>query len=191
MGLTAHVEPLVISIILIFNAIVGVRQESNATAALEALKELQSEHARVLQNGKTQSVNSNELVTGDIVEVRVGDRVPVDIRVLNLTTTQLRVGQVQFTGESQSFNKDVDIPTCKENVIQSDTNMLFATTVAVNGIDGMLCQTDLATEIVILQQAVQDAGSEEESTPLKKKLDEIVLRHWGFIVLIYCPTSLA
>jgi Ca2+-transporting ATPase len=173
MGLTAYVEPLVILIILILNAIVGVWQESNATAALEALKELQSEHARVLRNGKMQTVNSSELVPGDIVEVRVGDRVPADIRVLHLTTTQLRVDQAQLTGESQSVNKDVDIPTCQENVIQSRTNMLFATTVVVNGIGrGMVCQTGMATEIGKIQQAVQDAGAEEESTPLKKKLDE-------------------
>jgi len=174
MGITAYVEPLVILIILILNAIVGVWQESNAEAALEALKELQSEHARVLRNGKMQTVASSELVPGDIVEVRVGDRVPADIRLLELTTTQLRVDQAQLTGESASVNKDIDIPkNTNENVIQAKTNMLFATTVVVNGIGrGMVVQTGMKTEIGKIQKAVQDASAEEESTPLKKKLDE-------------------
>ncbi len=51
-GIRAYIEPLVIILILILNAAVGVWQESNAEAALDALKDLQGETARVIRGGK-------------------------------------------------------------------------------------------------------------------------------------------
>eukprot|EP00967_Tisochrysis_lutea_P040664 scaffold48904_cov18-Tisochrysis_lutea.AAC.1 len=51
-GLRAYVEPFVILLILFLNAAVGVWQESRSEAALEALKELQGEHAKVIREGK-------------------------------------------------------------------------------------------------------------------------------------------
>jgi len=54
-GLRAYVEPFVILLILFLNAAVGVWQESRSEAALEALKELQGEHAKVIREGKMVS----------------------------------------------------------------------------------------------------------------------------------------
>ncbi|KAL3786711.1 hypothetical protein ACHAWO_006154 [Cyclotella atomus] len=174
-GILAYVEPIVILIILILNAIVGVWQESNAEAALEALKELQSETARVLRDGKMSTINSRELLPGDVIEVKVGDRVPADARVIELKTTSLRIDQSQLTGESQSVAKDVVAPCVKEEdlVVQAKTNVLFATTTVVGGIArGVVTDIGMATEIGKIQLAVQGAAEDEEDTPLKKKLDE-------------------
>ena len=68
-------EPLVIFMILILNAVIGVWQENNAEKALEALKEIQSEHATVISDGsKVSKLPAKELVLGDIVELKVGDK---------------------------------------------------------------------------------------------------------------------
>mmetsp|Transcript_15870 Transcript_15870/g.28793 ORF Transcript_15870/g.28793 Transcript_15870/m.28793 type:complete len:1046 (+) Transcript_15870:117-3254(+) len=174
-GILAYIEPIVILVILILNAMVGVWQEANAEAALEALKELQSETARVLRNGKMGTINSRELVPGDIIEVKVGDRVPADTRVMELKTTSLRIDQSQLTGESQSVAKDPAPPTCADDelVVQAKTNIMFATTTVVGGMArGVVTETGMQTEIGKIQSAVQEAAEDEEDTPLKKKIDE-------------------
>ncbi|KAJ4981889.1 hypothetical protein NE237_032726 [Protea cynaroides] len=66
---------------------------------LEALKEIQSV---VIREGKRIA---KDLVPGDIVELRVGDKVPADLRVLNLISSTVRVEQGSLTGENEAVNK--------------------------------------------------------------------------------------
>lgn len=173
MEITAFVEPLVIFLILIVNAIVGVWQENNAEKALEALKEIQSETATVRRDGKlVPSLPAKELVPGDIVELRVGDKVPADMRVLKLISSTVRVEQGSLTGESLAVNKThhkVDL----DADIQGKECMVFAGTTVVNG--SCVClvtQTGMNTEIGKVHTQIHEASQNEDDTPLKKKLNE-------------------
>lgn len=173
-GDAAYIEPIVILAILIINAFVGVWQESNAEAALEALKDLQPETARCLRDGVTISIPARELVPGDIVEIHSGDRCPADIRVVSIKTSTLQMEQSQLTGESESVEKFFDaLPMSAETVIQAKTNIAFAATTVVSGTaTGVVIKIGMKTEIGVIQQSVQEAAEEAELTPLKKKLDE-------------------
>lgn len=105
-GITAFVEPFVILLILIINAIIGVWQENNAANALKALKEMQSENARCIRDGKlNHNLPAAHLVPGDIIQIQVGDKVPADCRLLKLKTTTLRVEESALTGESKTIMK--------------------------------------------------------------------------------------
>ncbi|KAJ4833992.1 Calcium-transporting ATPase 4, endoplasmic reticulum-type [Turnera subulata] len=173
MEITAFVEPLVIFLILIVNAIVGIWQESNAEKALEALKEIQSEQATVIREGKKiSSLPAKELVPGDIVELRVGDKVPADMRVLSLISSTVRVEQGSLTGESEAVSKTVKA-VAEHTDIQGKKCMVFAGTTVVNGhCICLVTQTGMNTEIGKVHSQIHEASQNEEDTPLKKKLNE-------------------
>lgn len=173
-GVTAYVEPLVILSILVLNACVGVWQESNAEKALEALKDMQSETAKVIRDGEVISdLPARELVPGDIVELRVGDKAPADMRVIKLQTSTLRVEQASLTGESMAVLKSyhhVEFDDCE---LQGKESMVFAGTTVVNGSSlNLVVSTGMNTEIGKIQEQITAASQEEDDTPLKKKLDE-------------------
>ncbi|CAH9135415.1 unnamed protein product [Cuscuta epithymum] len=171
--ITAFVEPLVIFLILIVNAIVGVWQENNAEKALEALKEIQSDHATVIREGnKISGFPAKELVPGDIVELKVGDKVPADMRVIHLISSTLRLEQGSLTGESEAVSKTTKVVP-EEVDIQGKKCMVFSGTTVVNGhCICLVTQTGMATEIGHVHSQIREATQSEEDTPLKKKLNE-------------------
>ncbi|PWA76491.1 calcium-transporting ATPase, endoplasmic reticulum-type [Artemisia annua] len=173
-GFEAYVEPVVIVLILILNAIVGVWQEGNAEKALEALKEMQCESCKTLRDGyMIPDLPARELVPGDIVELRVGDKVPADMRVAVLKTSTLRVEQSSLTGESLPVLKGTQPVLLTDCDLQAKENMVFSGTTIVNG--SCICivvNTGMRSEIGEIQKQIHEASMEESETPLKKKLDE-------------------
>ena len=87
------------------NSVIAVWQDSHADKALEALKGMQAVECRLLREGAWKITDSVNLVPGDIVEVRVGDRVPADMRIAKLKSVSLQVEEAPLTGESVSVQK--------------------------------------------------------------------------------------
>ncbi|KAJ1261332.1 hypothetical protein BS78_09G021400 [Paspalum vaginatum] len=172
---SAFVEPLVIVLILAANAAVGIWQESNAERALAALREIQCDHAAVLRDGRwAPALPARGLVPGDVVKLRVGDKVPADVRVAALLTSTLRAEQGSLTGETASVNKTARAVEGGDDAdIQAKECMVFAGTTVVNG--GAVCvvvATGAATEIGKIHAQIHEAAQEDHDTPLKKKLNE-------------------
>ncbi|KAG6502482.1 hypothetical protein ZIOFF_034761 [Zingiber officinale] len=114
---------------------------------------------------------ATELVPGDIVEVGVGCKVPADLRMMEMLSSQLRVDQAILTGESCSVAKDLEPTVATNAVYQDKTNILFSGTVVVVGraraiVVGVGSNTAMGS--------IRDAmlRTNDETTPLKKKLDE-------------------
>uniref|UniRef100_A0AAZ3PVK2 Sarcoplasmic/endoplasmic reticulum calcium ATPase 2 n=1 Tax=Oncorhynchus tshawytscha TaxID=74940 RepID=A0AAZ3PVK2_ONCTS len=171
--ITAFVEPFVILLILIANAIVGVWQERNAENAIEALKEYEPEMGKVYRQDRksVQRVRAKDLVPGDIVEVAVGDKVPADIRLTSIRSTTLRVDQSILTGESVSVIKHTDPVPDPRAVNQDKKNMLFSgTNIAAGRAIGVVVATGVQTEIGKIRDEM--AATDPERTPLQQKLDQ-------------------
>ncbi|XP_047981174.1 calcium-transporting ATPase 3, endoplasmic reticulum-type [Salvia hispanica] len=170
-GLSAFLEPSVILMILAANAAVGVITETNAEKALEELRAYQADVATVLRNGCFSILPAPDLVPGDIVEVSVGCKIPADMRMIEMLSDQLRVDQAILTGESCSVEKELDATNVTNAVYQDKTNILFSGTVVVSGraravVVGVGSNTAMGN--------IRDSmlNTEDEATPLKKKLDE-------------------
>ncbi|CAL1704224.1 unnamed protein product [Somion occarium] len=169
--LSAFVEPLVILLILIANAAVGVIQESNAEAAIDALKEYSPDEAKVFRNGDIARVHASELVPGDIIAVAVGDKIPADCRLLSVSSGSFRVDQAILTGESVSVFKSVGAVEDMKAVKQDMTNMFFSGTTVVNGsARAIVVYTGQRTAIGDIHKSISSQISEK--TPLKRKLDD-------------------
>uniref|UniRef100_A0A1B8XWR1 Calcium-transporting ATPase n=1 Tax=Xenopus tropicalis TaxID=8364 RepID=A0A1B8XWR1_XENTR len=170
---TAFVEPFVILLILIANAVVGVWQERNAEDAIEALKEYEPEMGKVYRSDRksVQRIKAREIVPGDIVEVAVGDKVPADIRLISIKSTTLRIDQSILTGESVSVIKHTEAVPDPRAVNQDKKNMLFSgTNVGAGKAIGVVIATGPNTEIGKIRDEM--AATEQEKTPLQQKLDE-------------------
>jgi len=172
-SITAFVEPFVILLILIANAIVGVWQERNAESAIEALKEYEPEMGKVVRSDKSgvQKVRAKEIVPGDIVEISVGDKIPADMRLFQILSTTLRIDQSILTGESVSVIKHTDPVPDRRAVNQDKKNIIFSgTNVAAGKARGVVVGTGLNTAIGKISTEMRE--TEAIQTPLQQKLDE-------------------
>lgn len=118
-------EPFVILLILVLNAIVAIWQDSNADSALEALKEMQASESLVLRNGNWVNVDAKTLVPGDIVKVTQGQCVPADLRCIEILSIALQLEQAALTGESVSVQKNTVELGDNAKMLQDQKNMLF------------------------------------------------------------------
>jgi len=151
-GITAYVEPFVILLILILNALVAIYQDADADSALEALKDLQAVDCHVKRGGEWILRESSQLVPGDIVKVKSGDKVPADIRLIELNSTSLLVEEAPLTGEAISVHKTTD-PMTSGDLLLDQHNMIFSSTLVNYGsATGVVVFTGMRTAIGRVQK---------------------------------------
>lgn len=162
-----HLEDAgVILVVVLVNAIIGFIQEWRAGRALEALAEVTRTEASVLRDGAVLTIDSTEVVPGDVVLLDAGGKVPADLRLLR--SSGLRVDESALTGESVPAEKgEADLPA--ETPLGDRYNMAYAGTLVVAGAGtGIVVATGVETEIGRIHQLVGQA--EGVQTPLTRKL---------------------
>ncbi len=180
LALGEFVDAAVILAVVVINAIIGFVQESQAEAALEALKEMLSPKATVLRGGETEIIPAEELVPGDLIVLTAGAKVPADARVI--WSKGLLTNEAALTGESLPVEKISD-PLPEDTPLADRRNMIYSGTLALSG-EGraIVVATGAATEFGKIAQMM--AGVEPPKTPLTRKL-EIFSRKVTIVILIF------
>ena len=177
-GEADYIDSIIIITIVIFNAIMGLVQEQKAEKSLEALKKMSAPNAKVRRNGRVQEIDAAMVVPGDIVILEAGNYVPADCRLIN--SYNLKIEESALTGETIPSLKDSS-KILKENTAMGDLcNMVFATTIVVNGHgEAIVVETGMNTRVgKIAGMIIEDESPE---TPIQKKLAEV-----GKILAIAC-----
>lgn len=166
LALQHYIDSGVIFGVVLINALVGFIQEGKAEAALRAILAMTKTHCMVIREGALISIDSTQLVPGDIVYLQAGDRVPADLRLFY--GKELRCDESALTGESQASSKHVEI--LAENIpLAERKNMAYMGTIVNSGLArGIVCATGHQTEIGAISDLVQQATLLK--TPLQKQL---------------------
>ena len=178
-------EVIIILAVVLLNAILGVIQESKAEAAIEALQTMTAATCKVLRDGKTVVLHSDELVPGDVVLLEAGDAVPADGRLLE--SASLKIEEAALTGESVPVNKVIEVlgyESENEVPLGDRKNMCYMGSTVVYGRGkAVITRTGMDTEMGKIAGVL--AATEDEQTPLQRKLDQLG-KTLSWIVLGIC-----
>lgn len=173
-GESEWAEVIIILAVVLLNAILGVIQESKAEAAIEALQSMTAATCKVLRDGKMMILHSEELVPGDVVLLEAGDAVPADGRIIE--NASLKIEEAALTGESVPVNKTLEalgLAAGQDDIPLGDRkNMCYMGSTVVYGRGkAVIVATGMETEMGKIAGAL--SATENEQTPLQRKLDEL------------------
>lgn len=158
-------DTLVIIIVALINAAIGFFQENKAEKSLAALRGMLSSTARVVRGGQKLEVDAGELVPGDIVVLRPGDKIPADVRLFEVH--QLQVEESMLTGESLTVAKHTEALD-HEAQLADRSNLAFSgTSVSAGNAKGVVVETGTATELGKINRMI--ATVDETETPLLRR----------------------
>lgn len=162
-----YTEAIAIMAVILVNASIGFLMELQARNSMNALREMDVILSKVIRDGKTVEIPSEELTLGDIVVLEAGDVIPSDGRLIALN--RLQCDESSLTGESLPAEKDIEkLP--QDAALGDQHNMVFKGTSVING-NGKAVITSIAnnTQLGTITALVESA--EEKATPLDKKLN--------------------
>ncbi len=135
-----------IIVIIVILVLAEVWNEYRAKRSVSALHQLAPPTAVVLRNGQSMEVQTADLVPGDILLLKVGQRVPADARVLE--AYGLEIDESSLTGESFPVSKEASAVLSPQTRVNDQSNMVFTGTVVTRGrAKALVTQTGVATEL--------------------------------------------
>jgi cation-transporting P-type ATPase F len=161
-----YVEATVIFGVVLVNAVIGFIQESKALKAIHALSRSLTSSATVLRAGNRLQLPSEALVPGDMVLLQSGDKVPADLRLIQVR--DLQIDESALTGEPVPTQKDTQV-LARATSLGDRNNMAFSSTLVTYGTGaGVVVATGDQTEVGKISVLI--ATAEALETPLTLKI---------------------
>merc|ERR1711962_1805661 len=159
---------VVLTAVVTVTGVFSYYQESKSAAIMESFKNLVPQYALARRDGEKVTITAAELTLGDIVEIKFGDRVPADIRILE--ARQFKVDNSSLTGESEPQQRTPEFT--HENPLETK-NLAFFSTNAVEGTCvGMV--VNIGDNTVIGRIAGLASGLEGGQTPIAKEIEHFI-----------------
>ena len=157
----------VLMMAVVINALIGFIQEGRAESALDTIRAMLSTRATVIRDGQRRELDAAGLVPGDRVVIAAGDRVPADLRLVDVR--DLRIDEATLTGESLPVDKSTGT-VAADAPLGDRYDMAYAGTVVVFGqAIGIVVGTGSATELGRVNRML--SGIRTLSTPLLRQVD--------------------
>ena len=163
---------ILLIVITLLNAVVGLRQEGKAESAMNALRSMMKETARVRRDGAEAQIAAEQLVVGDVVLIAAGDQVPADGRII--TASSLQIDESALTGESVPAFKDPATLADAELGPGDRANIAFMHTPVTHG-SGVMIVTATGGDTEVGKIAHMLTATAKEETPLTKQMNTLTL----------------
>ncbi|MDH5361730.1 MAG: calcium-transporting P-type ATPase, PMR1-type [Aigarchaeota archaeon] len=162
-------EAATMIVMIVASVTLGFVQEYRSERALEFLQKIIAPRTTVLRDGREHEISSRELVPGDVVLFKTGDRIPADARIVE--AANLKTDESSLTGESVPVEKNTD-PLPGDTVVAERSNMAFKGTIVTYGHGmGLVTATGMGSEFGKIATMVQ--MQRDEGTPLEKKMAHV------------------
>ncbi|MHB9071242.1 MAG: cation-translocating P-type ATPase [Sedimentisphaerales bacterium] len=176
------VEAIAIAVIVLLAVLLGFVQEYRAERAIEALRKMAAPTANAIRNGREINIPARELVPGDVIILRAGDKIPADARLIE--AVNLQIEEAALTGESVPVEKNI-VPINSPNPALGDRrNIAYTGTAATYGRGrAIVVATGMNTEFGKIAQMLQTV--ETGRTPLQENLDKVGRTlAWAALVIV-------
>lgn len=174
------IDTSVILGVVILNATISLIQEGKAEKALEALKQMLPLYANVIRSKKRDRILAEELVPGDVVLLRSGDKVPADLRLVK--TANLQIQEALLTGESVPDEKHT-FPVQENTPLADRSSMAYSGTFVTYGTGmGIVVTTAKNTEVGHISSLLK--GLPKLTTPLLQQMNRFA-RWLAIIILLF------
>jgi magnesium-transporting ATPase (P-type) len=166
--------------VVVINGLLGFLQEGKAEKALNSIRNLLSAEARTVRSGETRLIPAEELVPGDVVLLESGDKIPADLRLVDVKN--LRTEEAPLTGESVPVDKTTDAVAAKSTV-GDRKGMAFSGTLVGSGRGtGVVVATGADTELGHINQMMAAVSPLE--TPLLRQIKKLGYSITGVIAVV-------